>query len=71
MREAEDLIWREQLFVHLRICTFVWPMLPIKPPKNNKYTEDTIQWEPFLSGSFVNLCIRVWAKEITALMMKT
>jgi len=33
LREAEDLIRREQLFVHLRICTFVWPMLPIKPHK--------------------------------------
>ena len=42
MREAEDSFRREQLFVHLRICTFVWPMSPIKPHTKNKYTEDTI-----------------------------
>ena len=33
MREGKDLFRREQLFAHLRICTFVWPLLPIKPPK--------------------------------------
>ena len=32
-------IRREQLSVHLRICV---AHAPTKPPKNNKYTEDTI-----------------------------
>jgi hypothetical protein len=40
MREGKDLFRREQLFAHLRICTFVWPLLPIKPPKKTN-TEKT------------------------------
>ena len=36
----------------------------IKPPKKKQYTKDTIRWEQFLT--FVNLCICVRAKEITA-----
>jgi hypothetical protein len=39
MREVEDLIRREQLFVHLRICV---AHAPTKPQKKNKYTKDTI-----------------------------
>jgi hypothetical protein len=50
MREAEDSFRREQLFVHfayLRICV---AHVANKTTNNNKYTEDTIRWEPFHSG---------------------
>jgi hypothetical protein len=59
MREAKNVIrWeqllqglirREQLFVHfayLRICV---AHVANKTTNNNKYTEDTIQWELFHS----------------------
>ena len=68
MREAEDLIRREQLFVHLRICTFVWPMSPIKPPKKKQIHRRHHPMGTVPQLSFVNLCIRIWAKEITALV---
>ena len=68
MREAKDLIRWEQLFVHLRICTFVWPILPIKPPKKKQIHRRHHPMGTVPQLSFVNLCIRIWAKEITALV---
>jgi hypothetical protein len=53
MREAKDLSSNQSggdsylcicAFAHLRICV---ARAPIKPPKNNKYTEDTIRWQLF------------------------
>ena len=51
---------REQLFVHLCICAFVWPMSPIKPPKKNKYTKDTIRWELFVNDHLF-ICVSVFS----------
>ncbi len=59
-REAEDFIRREQLFAHLCICAFVWPMSPIKPPKKKKYTKDTIWWELFVNDHLF-ICVFVYS----------
>jgi hypothetical protein len=50
---------REQLFVHLCICAFVWPMSTIKPPKktNTQKTPSDGNCSTMLICVFVYLCI--------------
>ncbi len=64
MREAGDSFRQEQLFVHLHIC--------VAHVANKTTQKKQIYRRHHLMGAvpqwpFVNLCIRIRAKEITAL----
>jgi hypothetical protein len=68
MREAEDLIRREQLFVYLCICVFVWPRFQKKHRKKTN-TQKTPSDGTVRQGSFVYLFICVFNNKITALRL--
>ncbi len=70
MREAEDLIRREQLFVYLCICAFVWPRFQKKHRKKTN-TQKTPSDGTVRQGSFVYLFICVFNNKITALPSPT
>ena len=65
MREAEDLIRREQLFVYLCICAFVWPRFQKNHQKKTN-TQKTPSDGTVRQGSFVYLFICVFNNKITA-----
>ena len=64
-REAKDLIRREQLFVHLCICAFVWPMRQKKHRKktNTQKTPSDGNCSTMLICVFV---VCVFTNKITA-----
>ena len=67
MREVEDLIRQEQLFVHLGTCAFLCGPCANKTTKKQQIHRRHHPMGTVPQWPFVNLCIRIRAKEITAL----